>query len=274
MSSSDNADSDSVTCTAHAQETNDALANIQSCVAEAKEVLGEVEGFSHPCGGPGWRLAVFLDMDDIRAQCPNVWMRQMVSRTPVCMSTSFSACGTAATFQISEPYNQVCGRVHAFAFGAAGGFGQYYSSGGDVTIGVDEFVSSGVIITRSNNEHVFSFIAGSTAFNSFGSPTPATERCPCFEGEDEFEVTNGPLPNYLNGDYFCETAQPSSTVGLEPPALLWDGFTCAEGSQCCDSDTLPYFTKVLGTATNDPLEINICQRTEPISVRFLEVYVK
>ena len=261
-SSNADSDPDSATCASHAKDTTEALTDIQNCIEDTKQCLEEVEGFSHPCGGPGWRLALYRDMSVPGTQCPNGWIFIGAG----CVNPVLP-CSTAEV-QISQPYNQVCGRVHAFGLGDAGGFGPYYNDpiNGDPTIGVDEHFAGGVIITRGSDEHVFSFIAGSPPF-AFGNP-----RCPCLEGEDNFFLTHNPLPEFLNGDYFCETSTPDEDLSQQ--VSLWDGLNCPTGSECCDHG--PYFTKVLPTATNEQLELRFCHSIGlgSLSVHLVEIYVK
>ena len=266
-SSSADSDPDSATCASHAEDTTQTLTNIQNCTEFTKQCLEEVEGFSHPCGGPGWRLALYLDTSVPGTQCPNGWDNSGGDCT-----TLFSDCSTAVV-PISQPYNQVCGRVHAHGLEGTGAFGPYYNgpANGDPTIGVDEYFANGVIITRGSDEHVFSFIAGSPPL-LFGSNTPTEDRCPCLQGEDNFFLTHDPLPDFLDGDYFCETSTPD--VDLSQQVSLWDGLNCPTGSECCDHG--PYFTKVLPTATNEQLQLRLCEGSQAgsFAVHLVEIYVK
>ena len=189
------------------------MTDIQNCVDDTKQCLEKVEGFSHPCGGPGWRPAVNLDMSVPGAQCPSGWSTEILSSGNYCVG-SYLFCSTAS-IEISEPCNQVCGRVHAYSVDSPGGFSLFSLSGGDVNIGVSE------IIARGGDEHVFSFVAGSP------TGSPANQLCPCLSGDTL------PLPHFLNGDYFCETA--TSDPSLTFQVSIWDGLNCEPGSQCCDN---------------------------------------
>ena len=270
IKTSSDTDSDSVTCASHAQDTNNALTDIQNCVDETKQCLKEVEGFSHPCGGPGWRPVVNFDTSVPGAQCPSGWSQES---GPVCINSVSGSCSTAS-IEISEPYNQVCGRVHAYSLGQSGGFSAYYNSGGDVNIDVSELFAAGVIIVRGGDEHVFSFVAGSpTTF--LGTPAPDNALCPCLSDETTFEGAVGALPNFLNGDYFCESS--ASDFGQFQQVSLWDGLNCEPGSQCCDNGAPPYFTKTLPTANTESLDLKICRtgiEVVTIAVHLVELYVK
>lgn len=255
---------DSVTCAAHTlKNTNEVLTDIQSCAEEIKQDVEEVEGFFHPCGGPGWRLAMHLDMSVPGTECPEVW--EMAGT--YCGAPTLSCFSTEVP--ISESYNQVCGRVHGYSIGPTGGFVQYYDSGANTGIGPDEVFANGVIITRGTDEHVFSFVAGSPLLFG-GRPSDTSQRCPCLVGEDNFFATNTALPDFLNGDYFCDTTVSDPNAFLQ--SSLWDGLDCGE---CCNQGTLPYFTKVLPTATNEDLILTLCApHNHGVYVHLVEIYVK
>ena len=258
---------DSVTCASHAQDTNNALSDIQNCVDETKQCLKEVEGFSHPCGGPGWRPVVNFDTSVPGAQCLSGWSTLPLAVGLVCVDFSFSLSCSTASIEISEPYNQVCGRVHAYSLGRTGA---YYNSGEGVDIGVSELFAAGVIIVHGGDEHVFSFVAGSPTTFIGGLITPANELCPCLSGG-----AVGPLPNFLNGDYFCETS--TLNIGQFAQVSLWDGLNCEPGSQCCDNGAPPYFTKTLPMANTESLDLKICNTGVfgiPPLVHLVELYVK
>ena len=57
------------TCNPGRPETS----NIKQCLVELSDTLEEIEGFVHPCGGPGWRKLEDLNMNDPNQQCPGAW---------------------------------------------------------------------------------------------------------------------------------------------------------------------------------------------------------
>ena len=82
------------------------LDDIDADLPEKAETLEEIEGRVHPCGGTGWRRAIFLDMTDPNEVCPGEFV--LLADIPV------RACGdfvNNAFFGMSEPYGKVCGRI-------------------------------------------------------------------------------------------------------------------------------------------------------------------
>ena len=178
-----------------------------------------------------------------------------------------------------KPYNQVCGRVHAYGIGTTTGFDAFYNAGASSTATGDDFYATGVILSRQS-DHIWSFIAGSPPASSpvkrIVVVGPPSSDCPCVEGEDNFIMANGVLPSFLNGDYFCEAPLPNP---IDAP--LWDGLNYVDNNECCDFGTPPYFTKVLDAENDKALEVKICLElastddpTGDVGVYFMEVYVK
>ena len=273
--SSSNPGDDSGTCEAHAENTNNDLNDIQNCVDGAKSCLNTAEGFVHPCGGPGWRPAVTLDMNVPGTQCPPGWEKEFADTNgnrPACFAPSGAAlsCATVTYDMTGKPYSQVCGRIHAYGIGSTTAFQAFYDASASPTATVDDFYAVGVILSREN-DHIWSFVAGSGP--PFGGS--ASTDCPCVEGEDNFIMINAAdLPSFLNGDYFCEAPLPNP---IDAP--LWDGLNCVDNSECCDFGTPPYFTKVLDTENDEALEVKICLEmpTSPpneVGVYFMDIYVK
>ena len=81
-------------------------------------------GVGVPCGGPGWRRVVFLNMTNTSHVCPaglnlttyseRICGRPNPSSTSNCSSTTFSVGGSQ--------YSKVCGRALAYRFGRNHGF--------------------------------------------------------------------------------------------------------------------------------------------------------
>ena len=85
------------------------LDDIDADLQEKAETQEEIEGRVHPCGGTGWRRAIFLNMTDPNEVCPGGFI--LLPNIPV------RACGgrgnytnVMAEFDVSEAYNKVCGR--------------------------------------------------------------------------------------------------------------------------------------------------------------------
>lgn len=254
-------------CEEHADDTNELLGDIRTCLDETKECLEEVEGFFHPCGDSGWHQVVHFDMSVPGTECPDGWTVTTVQGVQTCANMNPDTCAPAV-YPTFRSYNQVCGRVHGYSLGDTGGFGEYYDAGGNPSISVENLFVTGVIITRGTDEHVFSFISGSSPVAA------ATNQCPCLTNEDEFETTAGTLPDFLNGEYFCETSTSDNTIQTQ--VSLWDGLNCAPGSNCCENGAPPYFTKVLETDSTEGLQFNLCHagNDATTTVHLMEIYVK
>ena len=283
-------DDEDDTCSDHASDTSDALNDIQECVEEVKETLEAVEGFQHPCGGPGWRRVVYLDTDDPNSDCPSGWAKTAFDPTnPMSKESCLpsdpqpATCGIA-TFNVSEPYSQVCGRVEAISVGDVGGF-RHFLNNSTPQPTVSDFFATGVILSRGS-EHIWSFIAGTPPGDFFdASSGSGINYCPCLAGEDTFISTHGSLPDIVGSDYFCESGPPLIfDLGqlIQPNFFdypLWDGLNCDEGSECCNHGAPPIFTKTLSSKTMEPLDARLCLENPAdgggvFAVSFMEIYVR
>ena len=146
---------------------------------------------------------------------------------------------------------------------------------------------AGISITRSDNpvtsrEHVWTFAAGALQ-QADNTNLESAEHSPCLD--DNFIGTNGPLPTFVSGDYFCESALPdfdgddpaavSSTNDLHVSDPLWDDQSCDATRDCCGG---PYFLNRFHTATTDTLEVRLCFHKDNtlsnIGIETIELYVK
>ena len=97
--------------------------------AAVQQVLSEV--LTATCGGPGWRLAVSLDMADPSQQCPSPWIE---TTTPVrsCFKGSGHGGGCLGVrFPVSgSTYNRVCGYVTASGIRTNDGFHAFFANAG------------------------------------------------------------------------------------------------------------------------------------------------
>uniref|UniRef100_A0A1X7TW22 Uncharacterized protein n=1 Tax=Amphimedon queenslandica TaxID=400682 RepID=A0A1X7TW22_AMPQE len=101
--------------------------------------------------------------------------------------------------------------------------------------------------------------------------------CPCSQ------VSTQTIQSFIGNDYFCESGNPAADgtwqVILYTSDPLWDGKGCGslEGN-CCTAPGLPWFNKVLNTATTDYLELRVCADSgtadEDVPVSYYELYVK
>ena len=66
----------------HSQQTEKQLPNITKLVEDKKSAADILEEFTHPCGGSGWKLAVYRDFRDPDTPCPPGWQQTMYSERP------------------------------------------------------------------------------------------------------------------------------------------------------------------------------------------------
>ena len=134
---------------------------------------------------------------------------------------------------------------------------------------VTDFFASGLTLYREmDDEHIWSFIAGTPSLNSI-----SIEGCPCDTGENDFFDTFGDLPSFIGTDYFCETA----TSDKEVDTPVWDGLNCIDGSECCDYGTPPYFQRVLSPSYDNivaKLSVETSVFEAHIGIYFMEIFVR
>ena len=257
-------------CEEHSKATEETLDEIKNCVDDIQDTLDIVLGFSHPCDGPGWHQVIYLDMNDPNTDCPGNWIEAVFPFRRACIVQSIGALRTeSVTFQVNEEYSQVCGRVHGYSFGSPGGFSFFYTNNINITSPSDtQFFASGLTLYREmDDEHIWSFIAGSPSLNN----NTSIEGCPCDTGENDFFDTFGDLPSFFGTNYFCETG----TSEIEADAPLWDGLNCVDGSECCDYGTPPYFQRVLSPSyDNIVAKLSVKPIYFEIGIYFIEIFVR
>ena len=146
----------------HSQQTEKQLPNITKLVEDKKSAADILEEFTHPCGGSGWKLAVYHDFRDPDTPCPPEWQQTMYSERPYTCGRPAAGAPCSIVF-FSETanleYSKVCGRIKAYQFGTA--FGPSLS------------------LIRVNSG-LWTFTAGLTQSQVDFSLTP--HRCPCDGG--------------------------------------------------------------------------------------------
>ena len=97
----------------HRQQTEKQLPNIQKLVEDKKSAADILEEFTHPCGGSGWKLAVYRDFRDPDTPCPPEWQQTMYSERPyTCGKKTDIFCDFAFFPETANlEYSKVCGRI-------------------------------------------------------------------------------------------------------------------------------------------------------------------
>ena len=230
-------------------------------------------GVGVPCGGPGWRRVVFLNMTNTSHVCPTGLANTTYSRrtcgrahsgTTSCSSTTFSVGGSQ--------YSRVCGRALGYRYAVNAAFFGYNSN----SQGIDSGYVCGLSLTHGapgSRQHIWTFASGGFT-GSHSSSSPAI-RCPCDNGN-----TTYPSPPFVGNDYFCESIQTQLNWQyiFYPSAVLWDGQVCEGGGTCCRFNNPPWFTKNLTNSTTEDIELRLCLNngvsTADIALEQLELYVQ
>ena len=226
----------------------DVLSNITT---QLNDLAENDDLHNHVCGSTGgWTRVAYLDMTDPNTNCPSVWRLKRINSKRIC--DQYSRLCTSVFFPVSGgPYNRVCGRVTAYQLSNTHAFRNYHH--GRAT-SIDEAYVDGVSLTHgSPRQHIWTFAAGI----SEARPTNY-DSCPC-DASVNLKIS---VPNFVGGDYFCESgansAVPESPPGLfHPDDPLWDGKNCTNSSTCCSFNNPPYFTKRLSSPTTDDIEVRL-----------------
>ena len=224
------------------------------------------------CGGPGWRIVVFLNMTNTSHVCPTEFAKTVYSRRTcgrgnsgwrTCSSTTFSVGGSQ--------YSRVCGRALAYQWGRTDAFYGYHGE----RRGLNAQYVDGLSLTHGasgSRQHIWTFASGAfTGSNTSHSPR---NRCPCDNGNTYRS------PPFVGNDYFCESVlyrQPHQYI-FYPNAPLWDGQVCEGGGTCCKFNNPPWFTKNLANSTTNDIELRMCSyytnAYSDIALGLLELYVQ
>ena len=182
-------------------------------------------GVGVPCGGPGWRRVVFLNMTNTSHVCPTGLRLTSYSRRTCGRANTSSLTCWGTTFSVGDSqYSRVCGRALAFRYGANSGFHGYHyrrSLLGNIRQGtIEGQYVDGLSLTHGapgSCQHIWTFASGrftgsqpsswpgyqcSTCLN-ISNPSYhywARYQCPC----DNNNIY--PSPPFVGNDYFCESA--------------------------------------------------------------------
>ena len=222
-------------------------------------------------GTPGWRRIAFINMTDTSYNCPTGLSLTSYSKRTCGLPSTLSAGCISTTFTVnSMQYQQVCGRMRGYQFGANSAFHGYSYYGR----GIDVHYVDGISLTHGGpgtRQHIWTFAAGINEYA--GDLRQAT--CPC----DTLDYST--VPPFVGNDYFCESAETSRwsyVYMFYPNDVLWDGQDCSLSSMCCQLNNLPWFTKSLPNPTTDDIEMRVCANTgrnaEDIPIELIELYIK
>ena len=234
----------------HSQQTEKQLPNITKLVEDKKSAADILEEFTHPCGGSGWKLAVYRDFRDPDTPCPPGLQQTMYSERPyTCGRPDGSECATVTFSETANlEYSKVCGRIKAYQFGTA--------------------IGPQLSYIRVNPGPLWTFTVGAT--QSQADPSLTSPRCPCDGGPD------------IGEHYFCESLIEEDNPGTKyinhffHNEVLWDEAGCSSSGDCCSRFGSPYFIRQLPNIMNTPIQVEICGAPFYgfFAIELIEMYVK
>ena len=228
-------------------------------------------GVGVPCGGPGWRRVVFLNMTDPSHVCPaGLNLTTFSKRTCGVVHSAHRTC-SSTTFSVGgSQYSRVCGRALAYRWGRHFTFLGYHQR----RHGIDGQYVDGLSLTHGapgSRQHIWTFASG---FMTESRNYP-NWLCPC-DNNNSY-----PSPPFVGNDYFCESVTQNTWADVfYPNATLWDGQVCEGGGTCCQFNNPPWFTKNLANSTTEDIELRLClwfhghRRWSNIALEQLELYVQ
>ena len=106
----------------HSQQTEKQLPNITKLMKDKKSSADILEESTHPCGGSGWKLAIYHDFRDPDTPCLPGLQQTMYSERPYTCgrpTASDTACVIVNLTATALEFSKVCGRIKAYQFGTA-----------------------------------------------------------------------------------------------------------------------------------------------------------
>ena len=207
--------------------------------AVIQQVLSDITAIP-PCGEPGWRLVVSLDMSDRSQQCPSPW-REISTPARSCFKGSGHPGGcVGVSFPVSGPtYNRVCGYATTLSERTVDAF---KTSDRD---DIDGPYVDGVSITRGTpREHIWTF------------GIQAGIQCPCSGGVSP--------SSFVGGNFSCNNQPNRALYTTDCPT-------------CCSFNTPPPFNTTLEMRNSDDIEVRICTDQEAANeaahLSYLELFV-
>ena len=227
-------------------------------------------GVGVPCGGPGWRRVVFLNMTDPSHVCPaGLNLTSYSKRTCGRAHSGYHNC-SSTTFSVGgSQYSRVCGRALAYRRAYNYAFLGYHHSGQ----GIDGQYVDGLSLTHGapgSRQHIWTFASGWFTRSQSGY---SVYQCPCDNGNTHTS------PPFVGNDYFCESVRENRwEFVFHANDTLWDGQVCEGGGTCCQFNNPPWFTKNLANSTTEDIELRLClwhhRHFANIALEQLELYVQ
>ena len=223
-------------------------------------------------GEGGWTRVAYLNMSDPSQQCPTEFRLYDESGVRACgRQITTVGCDSITFSTYSMNYSQVCGKVIGYQYASTDAFD--FLRRAPQHTGIENAYVDGVSITYgSPRQHIWTFVA---SILSNGQET-TQNYCPC-DGTGRISA-----PDFVGENYFCESGNPASwgwSTVLYTDDPIWDGENCGSGeAECCSVPGIPYFHKILSSATTENIEMRICDdesvSTDDSPVSLYEIYIK
>ena len=240
-------------------------------------IFCDMEGLNCDQQG-GWTKIAYLNMTKPGATCPEGLSARNYDNLDhqLCSKLGNKGGCSSVYYPSNVNYIKVCGQVRGYQYGSPNGAGPKLGGSKSYT-DIDEVYVDGVSITYGENprKHVWTYMGSKFEQTSDISPYV----CPC---HTQYNQQLLPL-TFIGNDYYCESGNPKLNIWY-PSTLffndtLWDGEHCsAQEALCCNSTSMPWFTKALNEESNSPIEIRLCHdqesNTEDVPVDIIEILVK
>ena len=227
--------------------------------------------FEERCGIPGpWRRVAHLNMSDSSSVCPSGTQKFVKDSAIACgiQEPSNAKC-VSITNSITHSYSQICGKVAGYQKASPDAFSRGVTD-------INKAYVDGISITRGTpRQHVWTYAIVLQENKIHDPRNPGAHICPCGA------TSTQQVPSFVGSDYYCESGCPDDFQfnTIYSNDVLWDGQQCGVlETDCCTIPNMPWFHKVLDTATSDGIEIRLCinQPTsdENVLVSLYDIYVK
>ena len=242
-------------------------------------IFCDMEGFNCDQQG-GWTRIAYLNMTQPGASCPKGLRALSYSNLDHQLCSKIGDEGGCSS--VYNPslvnYTKVCGRVRGYQYGSPDGVGPRL--GGNVTYDynnteIDQVYVDGLSITYGENPRKYIWTYMGSSYEQTSGIFPFV--CPCHTQYDQQLLP----PAFIGNDYYCESGNPEPIwySTLYPNDPLWDGKQCSvQEAPCCNSTSMPWFTKTLNEELNSPIEIRLCHNSEfnneDVPVDIVEILVK
>ena len=171
---------------------NDVKAELRNVSEATHAMSNKINKYEMNATTNGWRQVVNFDMMDPNSNCPPGWQLTGYSkRSCGRVNTSRMSCDSVFFPVSSGPYNQVFGRIKAYAWERPMAF---YLTGRET---IDSVYFCGVAVMHGNpRQHIWTFAAGgleNITYHYLSSPC------------DTNRIDTTPAPLFVGEDYFCES---------------------------------------------------------------------